>query len=319
MRKALFVGINDYPHLTPLRGCVNDATQMSHTLARHAGGQPNFQARLLTTGEDDVDHALLEARLQELFSGECDTALFYFAGHGHFDDSLEEGLLLPQNARSGRDGIRFSDILNWARNATGIRDKILILDCCQAGAAGEARSLRGGDSQISEGLTIMTACRRPEAASESGPHGVFTSLLIQGLNGGASSVLGDVTPGGLYAFVDNALGAWEQRPVFKTNVSRFIALRENEPLVPRDVLRKLPQWFPEPEGIYPLDPSYEPTAPEFDAANGEVFAQLQRCNRHSLIEPVDADHMYFAAMNGSGCRLTALGAYYRILALKEHF
>jgi hypothetical protein len=29
--------------------------------------------------------------------------------------------------------------------------------------------------------------------------------------------------------------------------------------------------------------------------------------------------MYFAAINSKGCRLTALGAYYRELAIKGHF
>ena len=58
---------------------------------------------------------------------------------------------------------------------------------------------------------------------------------------------------------------------------------------------------------------------DFDPQLGEIFAQLQKCNRHSLIEPVDAEHMYFAAINSKGCRLTALGAYYRELAIKGHF
>jgi hypothetical protein len=29
--------------------------------------------------------------------------------------------------------------------------------------------------------------------------------------------------------------------------------------------------------------------------------------------------MYYAALNSTGCRLTALGAYYRELAIKGHF
>lgn len=72
--------------------------------------------------------------------------------------------------------------------------------------------------------------------------------------------------------------------------------------------------------MFPLDPSYEPTElAVFSIENGDVFAQLQKCNRHSLIEPVDAEHMYYAAINSTGCRLTALGAYYRELAIKGHF
>jgi hypothetical protein len=107
--------------------------------------------------------------------------------------------------------------------------------------------------------------------------------------------------------------------VFKTNVSQFVPLREVTPLIAEETLRKLKDWFPEPSYVFPLDPSYEPTEAAFDPDNGEIFKQLQKCNRHSLIEPVDAEHMYYAALHSTGCRLTALGAYYRELAIKGHF
>lgn len=81
----------------------------------------------------------------------------------------------------------------------------------------------------------------------------------------------------------------------------------------------MPEWFPEPEYVYPLTPAHEPEHSSYDPELGKVFAQLQKCNRHSLVEPVDAEHMYFAAIKSTGCRLTALGAYYRELALKGHF
>lgn len=47
----------------------------------------------------------------------------------------------------------------------------------------------------------------------------------QGLKGGAADIGGNITPASLYSFVDQSLGAWQQRPVFKTNISRFLPLR----------------------------------------------------------------------------------------------
>lgn len=319
MRKALFIGVNDYTHINPLSGCNNDAIEMASVLQRHASGTPNFHNITLTTAEDTLGKEVLEDSIQELFSGSCDVALLYFAGHGRFDQSLHEGMIIPQDFKRDSDGIRVSDILIWADNATEIKNKIIILDCCEAGGAGEVHQLKGGSSVISDGVTILTACRKDEYAQEVAGHGVFTKLLLQALHGGAANILGYVTPGSLYAFVDNALGPWEQRPVFKTNVSEFISLKEHAPLVPLETLRKLPEWFPEAEFVFPLMPAHEPEHSDFDPKLGEVFAQLQKCNRHSLIEPVDAEHMYFAAINSKGCRLTALGAYYRELAIKGHF
>lgn len=169
-------------------------------------------------------------------------------------------------------------------------------------------------------MTILTACKEDEYAVEDGSgHGLFTGLMLEALHGGAGNILGKITPSSVYAFVDNALDAWEQRPVFKTNVSQFLSLRDTTPRVPLEVLRNLSKWFPSSGSIYSLDPSYEPTSKEANESNMEIFRQLQLCNRHSLIEPVDAEHMYFAAMNSTGCRLTVIGEYYRDLAQKGRF
>ncbi|MHC8392492.1 caspase family protein [Pseudomonas sp. LB3P93] len=319
MRKGLFIGINNYSHVSQLSGCNNDAMAMASVLKTDADGDPNFKNIVLTSAEDHLGREVLEGHIQDLFSGDCDVALLYFAGHGNFDTDTDEGMLLPQDYKSAKDGIRLSDILNWATKATKIKNKVIILDCCQGGAAGEMRALRSESSVIGEGMTILTACKKEQPAMEGSGHGVFTGLLLQALHGGAANILGKITPGSLYSFVDNALDAWEQRPVFKTNVSQFISLREVSPLIPKEILRKLPDWFAEAESVFALDPSYEPTETSFDPDHGEVFAQLQKCNRHSLIEPVDAEHMYYAALNSTGCRLTALGAYYRELAIKGHF
>jgi hypothetical protein len=319
MRKGLFIGINNYTHVSQLSGCNNDAMAMASVLKTDANGDPNFKNIVLTSAEDYLSREKLEDQIRELFSGDCNVALLYFAGHGSFDLDTDEGMLIPQDYKSAKDGIRISDILNWASKATKIKNKMIILDCCQGGSAGETRVLRSEGSVIGEGMTILTACKKEQPAMEGAGHGVFTGLLLQALHGGAANILGKITPGSLYSFVDNALDAWEQRPVFKTNVSQFISLREVSPLIPKEILRKLPEWFPEAESVYPLAPSFEPTEPEFNPEQGEVFAQLQKCNRHSLIEPVDAEHMYYAAIHSTGCRLTALGAYYRELAIKGHF
>ena len=37
---------------------------------------------------------------------------------------------------------------------------------------------------------------------------------------------------------------------------------------------------------------------------------LQKLESVDLVEPVDEEHMYFAAMNSKSCRLTPLGKYY---------
>ena len=47
MKKALIVGINDYPS-SPLNGCVNDANSMGTILESNGDGSPNFELRTIT-------------------------------------------------------------------------------------------------------------------------------------------------------------------------------------------------------------------------------------------------------------------------------
>ena len=320
MRKALFLGINQYDNIGGLNGCANDAQQMSAVLSRHADGRPNFSSQVFVSPETNLSKSFIEGKIKELFHGDLEVALFYFAGHGFFDDDVNTGFIIPQNfSPKENNGIRFDDILEIARQNKQIKNTIIILDCCQSGSAGKSSALRGGSSILDEGMTILTACKEDEYAEDGSGHGLFTGLMLEALHGGAGNILGKITPSSVYAFVDNALDAWEQRPVFKTNVSQFLSLRDTTPRVPLDVLRNLPKWFPSSGSIYPLDPSYEPTSAKPNDSNMEIFKQLQLCNRHSLIEPVDAEHMYFAAMNSTGCRLTVMGEYYRDLAQKGRF
>lgn len=50
-----------------------------------------------------------------------------------------------------------------------------------------------------------------------------------------------------------------------------------------------------------------------------IFKTLQSYNRINLVVPVDAPHMWHAAMNSKSCKLTALGEHYRKLAGKGRF
>jgi hypothetical protein len=178
-------------------------------------------------------------------------------------------------------------------------------------------------STIGTGLTILTACHRDGTAAEANGRGVFTQMLLDGLNGSAADICGRITPASVYSHVDQTLGPWEQRPIYKANVQTFITLRQVTPKIPLDVLRQLPAYFPDAAYEFPLDPSYEPDRENVpgayrnlarNARHERIFKELQMCNRLSLVVPINAEHMYYAAINSTACKLTALGAHYRRLA-----
>ena len=130
------------------------------------------------------------------------------------------------------------------------------------------------------------------------------------MKGGAADLQGNVTPGGIYAFVDRSLAAWDQRPIFKANVSRFFALRVNDPPIDEDVLRDLGELFYDPHEDHPLDPSYEDTIDDPNQDNVAIFKKLQKLERVGLVVPVGAEHMYYAAIHSKACRLTPVGRHY---------
>lgn len=312
MKKALIVGINNYP-LSPLRGCINDASGLTSIIETHGDGSPNFDVKLET---DVKTKSELKTMIADLFSGNSDSVLLYFSGHGYLNEL--GGYLVTPDHQNYDEGISMDEVLLLANNSKS-KDKIIILDCCHSGSFGSPVIGRGA-SHLSEGVSILTASRDNEPSMEINGHGVFTNLLLDALQGGAADLRGHISPGGVYAYIDQALGAWEQRPVFKTNVTRFTSLRTINPQVPLGTLRKIVEYFPEPQQEFNLDPSYEDTnsetvehsviEPHAKPDNVAIFKNLQKLQSVGLVVPVNSEYMYFAAMESKACRLTSLGAHY---------
>lgn len=314
MRKALVVGINNYPN-AKLYGCINDASAFGNTLETNGDGSPNFDVRLLTNVPTKGD---LKGHIKELFEGECETALFYFSGHGFFDDS-GGGIIVTPDFKENDEGVSMDNILHLA-NESKAQNRVIILDCCHSGSFGSPKLSGGKNAQIGEGVSILTASKADEASVEVNGHGIFTNLLLDAMLGGAADLRGHITPGSIYSYIDQALGPWDQRPVFKTNITRFTSLRTVAAQVSSVTLRNLNIYFSAPEDHFQLDPSFEFTndpkiehefvKPYADEKNVSVFKDLQKLTSVGLIVPVEEQHMYFAAMNSKSCKLTALGYHY---------
>lgn len=324
MKKGLVVGVDYYEceHVSPLYGCVNDAHTVKSVLDRNSDGTVNFGVKLLTgTGPSDmVTSAALRENIRELFSGECETALFYFAGHGHIEST--GGYLISSDAKSGYEGIPLTDVITYA-NQSPARNRIIVLDSCHSGVAGTSPSAPT-TTELKEGMTILTASTAEQYASEENGVGVFTTLFVDALNGAAGNLVGDVTPGSIYAHIDQSLGPWDQRPVFKTNVKSFVSLRKVQPPIALSELQRIAGFFPSAGYEFQLDPTFEPersraddSLPPPNPVNTEIFSVLQKYSRVGLVIPVDAPHMWHAAIGSKSCKLTVLGEHYRRLVERE--
>jgi hypothetical protein len=136
--KALLVGINAYPS-APLRGCVNDITEM-HKLLKQRNPTGKFQ--VLADHEATADAILSGlAWLAEPDGGTTGggTRVFHFSGHGTFvadkngdeRDGRDE-CICPYDYASG--GLLDDDRLHHAYQRFDRRDHLLlVMDSCHSG------------------------------------------------------------------------------------------------------------------------------------------------------------------------------------------
>lgn len=318
MRKALIIGVDYYRHRRPLNGCVRDALALQKTLAQHGDGRPNFACQMLLAIDEAsaVNRGGLRRSVEDLFCANdsiTEAALLYFAGHGSITST--GGYLLGSDGSDASDGLPLRDLMDWA-NQSKARHRLIFLDCCHGGAAA-AEVGQPAMSKLADGVTVLTAATAQQEAMEAEGGGLFTALMVEALKGGAANLAGDVTPGGVYAFIDQSVGAWQQRPVFKTSVQQFISLRSNPPPIDLNDLREITVLFANRDDLHHLDPSYEPldagrqaSDPAADPEHVRLFGILKAYNRLQLLMPVDAPDMWTAAMQGKACRLTPLGQHY---------
>jgi peptidase C14 caspase catalytic subunit p20 len=320
MRKALCVGIDSYKAINDLYGCVNDANGVKAVLERNGDGTLNFDTKLLcaTSEETYIMRTELKDAIQELFKDEAEIALFYYAGHGSYD--ALGGYLCTSEVERSDDGLSLNDIMGIVSSSKA-QNKVIILDSCHSGLIASSKEMENY-SVLHKGTTILAACDEKQYSTEENGHGVFTSLMIEALYGGAMNLLGEVSPGNIYSYIDSSLGGWEQRPIFKANIRNFVSLRKNAPPISITDLRRITEFFKTPYEEFALDPTFEPDKHEADTTevNQEheaVFTILQRYVRLNLVIPVNAEHMYYAAINRKSCKLTAQGQHYWQLVSKN--
>lgn len=329
-KRALIVGIDSYDNVHQLTGCVADALAIRDLLARNADRSPNYSCRLLTYGpsnpDEKITRPMLKRAFQELFdfTGEL---LLYFSGHGALTDT--GGYLATSDAQRDDWGIPMQDIIQLANNSRAT-DILLMFDCCHAGDAGNAPVMNTPQSNnplavLRENMTIIAASRNSQSAMESGGHGLFTSAVLDALDGGAADHFGWVTAASLYSFVERRFGAWAQRPVYKSHATELTVIRQCAPLIDRLKLYEMVKLFPAEDYKYQLDPEFEPED-EFGNLHEPVneekvrIAQIFKSYRDAgLLKPsVPNEQFFWVARRSHTVELTLRGReYWRLVTFSR--
>ena len=167
-------------------------------------------------------------------------------------------------------------------------------------------------------MTILAASTATQKAKPGLENSLFTGLLLGALDGGSADVLGKVSAASVYAYAEEALGTWDQRPVYKSHAKTLNPLRQTKPPVDVKLLRQLPKLFSYPEYQYPMDRSFEWTEKDVaDPENVKVFKKFVKLRNARLLTTENKEDLYWVAMKSLHVWLTPMGRYYWRLADKK--
>ncbi len=221
-RVALVVGIDRYalPKST-LSYAVADAKAVATVLS-----SPPFAYEVRTLLDAQADRRGILRELAAIRDTNADTVIFFFAGHGVA--TATGTYLLTADAEFLEDGIELGLLArSLDAQASPETSTLAILDCCHSGAAGPrglgARPMGNADvsraiASFSKTRAFLAACLPDESSWEDPEvgHGIFTSYLLEALEGRAADVSGCLSVAGIYSYVSKPFEAdTRQTPVLR--------------------------------------------------------------------------------------------------------
>lgn len=243
MRKALCVGINDYPvRGEDLNGAVNDARAWASLLSEHYDFPPGDVALLL---DEDATKAEILRRLDGLLAGakKGDVLAFTFAGHGTYvtdtsgDERNYDQALCPWDMKTS---LIVDDELRerFAAIPTGCRLTV-VSDSCFSGSVTRAASAIATPDDRRVRFVRPSTLGLPELADLRGatpnralvPESAMREVLISGCNDHQSSFdakFGSVYHGAMTFFALDILRAARYRLTYAALSNELVVRLDEE-------------------------------------------------------------------------------------------
>ncbi|MDK0688212.1 caspase family protein [Clostridium perfringens] len=183
IRYAIVIGINDYEN-RPLNFCANDARSIKESLIKNCRFKNENIYEIIsceTSTKKDITGLFLEAlrKIKSKFREEKDSILFYFAGHGGYNE--DKSVLYFQDITYPIEEVFL--------NIAPIKPKIqtYIIDACHSG--GKVLTRANSEADIdkyiknSNGVMFLYACQKHEFAYEKPDiqHGDLTHSFLEAL------------------------------------------------------------------------------------------------------------------------------------------
>jgi Caspase domain len=219
--RALIIGVNKYRYAGPLMHACNDAQAVAAQLIdRFKFPKANVD---LLLDADATRASIMDAfhrYTNSAFVKPDDRIVVFYAGHGHTVTGRrgETGFLVPVDG----DVSNLASLIHWdelTRNADLIAAKhmLFLMDACYGGLALTRTTIPPGSMRFLKDMLqrysrqVLTAGKADEVVSDAGGtrsgHSIFTSHLLDGLEGAAAPAGGIVTGHGLMAYVYSKVGS----------------------------------------------------------------------------------------------------------------
>jgi hypothetical protein len=178
---AVVIGNNTYRNgISSLKTAVNDATAIAQALQREYG----FKVVLLTNAtREQMFQALTRMRLSLTWD---DNLLIYYAGHGAYDHTTQEGYWLPVDSvpQDPSNWISNSEITNMLR-AFRARHVMVVADSCYSGSLTRDANVEIRDANYltrivqKKARTVMTSGGlEPVSDKGTGGHSIFAAAFL---------------------------------------------------------------------------------------------------------------------------------------------
>ena len=195
---VLAIGINEYPGSLKLSWAVKDAQSIGDAFKAAAAPKPygKVETDLLLDKQATKEGILAGLDWLKAKMTADDTAVVFYAGHGHRDKRTSQFFMLPID-------VDVADLPTTGVTGTQIKDKLqavpgrvlVLLDACHSGSIGQSPADPGSltddlQRQLAApdcGVVILCAAMAQEEAGESAAvkDGFFTAALLKGLGGAA--------------------------------------------------------------------------------------------------------------------------------------
>ncbi len=184
---ALLVGNNDYKHLPKLKTAENDATEVDKLLRETYG----FETILLINASKTEISRWINRFRKKLNTD--DSFLFYYAGHGYYDTTVNKAYWWPIDAEQDDDtNWIIADTITASIQRMASKHVLVVSDSCYSGTLTRSAfvNLKSGNQRMSflhkmqqrPSRTLMASGgNEPVSDSGSGGHSVFAAAFIRAL------------------------------------------------------------------------------------------------------------------------------------------